>query len=329
MIELSQIAVKQLKSIDTDKIVFVKVIEQHGNKANIEINGISIEAAIETEIPPHFLAYIEKNGSEIRLRVLSSFKQSADFKVFQEKRIAESIRLFFLQNGISFSENQLRLALRYVQAGLKLDKEWLRLTNMAELNYGANAGKTLIFLAKQGLPPDDDFLDFFFGLKKILREGMLRIGKQDPSQPNDTSQETQALKNILGFMQGLYGQSYSFSLTRFQEREVLVQSRKEKKDDTTRYYFDLSDPNLGSFLIIIDATDQVYDTTVYLDGDLIRRIDDTETNTIRDLTIAIAGINPEKQFNIRFAEKSDDFRFYLPEFSGEKGNEWGNLDISI
>jgi hypothetical protein len=326
MIALSQIAAKQLKSIETDKIVFVKVIEQQGNKANIEINGVSIEATIETEIPPHFLAVIEKNGADIRLRLLSSFKQSADFNAFQEKHIADNARLFFLQNGISFGENLLRLALRYVQAGLKLDKEWLRLTNMAELNFGPNAGKILIFLAKHGLPPDDDFVDFFFGLKKIIREGMLRLRKRDGSQPQDVSQETRAMKNVLGFMQGLYGTSYSFSLTRFQEREVLVQSRKESGNDATRYYFDLSEPEIGSFLIVVDDVESVYDTTVWLDAGLLHKVD---KKGIEDLTRKISAVELTKRFNVHFKEKSDDFRFYLPELSGDANLEWGNLDISI
>ena len=68
----------KLNSLQSDKVVHVKILDRKGQTALIDINGYKTEANIEADVPDHFLAYIEKSQgpdkTRIGLRVLSLSK---------------------------------------------------------------------------------------------------------------------------------------------------------------------------------------------------------------------------------------------------------------
>lgn len=333
MIELSRAAAKNLQTIESDKIVFVKVIERSGNKARIEINGISMEAEVETETPSHFLALIEKNtgpaGDSVRLRLLGSFKRSSEFAEFQQKQTVESIRTFFMQNGIAMTEGQIKLAVRFLQSGLKLDKEWLRLANMANLRFGDSAAEILLFMAHNGIAPAEEFIDFFFGLRALLRENLKRLKEAKERGAVPAKEEVRSANELIGWLKGLYGGSYEAKLIDWNGRNVLVQSRKEERGDAKRYYFDVSDAILGGMLIVADEREGRLTTSVFLNEALYRSVENRLCERIEDFNRALSVKTNGLSAGVRFAVLADRNVFYLPEAQeGEKQN-LGNVDISI
>ena len=69
----------ELKSrLETNSVVSVKVIERNGDKARIDVNGVKIDASIETDTPDSFLAYIEKEGGQFKIINPSSIEHNPE-----------------------------------------------------------------------------------------------------------------------------------------------------------------------------------------------------------------------------------------------------------
>ena len=171
-IQLQNLNFNSMKYFQSEKIVSVRILERKESSALVDINGYKTEASVSQDVPDNFLAFVEvsKDGnyrSVFRLRVLSSFINSADFKEINKRKFLDNIEAFFIGHNIPLSEDLIKSALKLHSQGIKLDSFYIRLLSQASAKYGEDLSGILLQFIKKGMVIDLDFIDFFRHLDKI------------------------------------------------------------------------------------------------------------------------------------------------------------------
>lgn len=334
MIQLISAHTKQLLGIEAEKIVNVKVVERKGGTAIVDINGTKIEARLETETPDNFLAFVEKQKDGIKLRILSSFKNTEQFSDVSKQKLLSAVKMFFLNNNIMFTESYLQAALKLYYAGLKLDKKLLMLVHQALLKYGGSFTNALVDLLSNGLVGDSEFLELFFYLKELYKKllknnwAVLRDGGIDSAESFEDEAKAKLFSNLLSLFSAILHSDYNSYLFRYGDKELLVQSKIKKDGKHTRYYFDISGEGVGGLLIRVDNLDYGYNIVVSTDKETYTVLEPILVDKRDDLKRKLNRIITTKQIEISFNGNYEDFAFFRNENEEQIENKSiGGLDL--
>lgn len=326
--------------LETDKIVHVKVIERKGgNSAVIELNGYRTEALIEADVPDNFLAFAEIGAKQadqmsVKLRVLSSFRNSREFSDYNRQKLFDSIKMFLMENNLPLDQVNYENALLLRSAGIKLDPTLLKLLNQASLKNSEEFVLTLIGFMKKNMIMDAEFLDLFFDIRKVLRR-LLKIS-MEPVKAQSDPERTNAkntLENIYSVFSKVFGEKndYRAFLLDLEGKELLVQYRTERHAERERYYFELSDEEIGENLLVIDKDQSSFRVNVFMNGDFYSGIKEKISAGKDALRSSLQNRIPDKKLILEFLEMKDPFAFWKDEEltpAAEDGALF-NLDISV
>lgn len=324
--------------LETDKIVHVKVIERKAGSAVIELNGYRTEALIEAETPDNFLAFAEAGSTagdtaSIKLRVLSSFRNTREFSDYSRQKVIDSLQLFLLENNLPMDPEYFEYALLLRSAGIKLNPSLIRLLHYASRKGGEDLVQVITGFLKNGAVLDTEFIDLFpeirTVLKLLLRES---AGKPPETAEAQRGDPLSALTSVVDRMLG--NGSYQAFLLGNEGEETLVQFRSRKNPDRERFYFELSGDSIGEVLLVIDRTPDSYRVTVYLNsrlyGESVAKIGQRK----EELRAGLQKNIPDRKLILDFTEWKDGSpgRFWIDEgddSTDASGGEMFNLDISV
>ncbi|OHD54946.1 MAG: hypothetical protein A2Y33_03050 [Spirochaetes bacterium GWF1_51_8] len=322
MIRLIDSKAWETRGLPAERIVNVRVIEQNGERASAEINGIRVDAKIEGDVPASFLAFAERTPEGMKLRVLSGIKESPLFAHIARDKLLDNLRVFLLQNGFPLDERHLNMSLLLSERGLRLSRENLKALLMASARYGDGFAETIAGLMAKGIVPDEDFPEFFFRIRDILRE-MMKHG-EPPADGQKSAADT--LKEFLGF---IAGGGYKARLIEHNGKSLTVQSRVVDRNGRKRFYFDLSSENTGALFITADLSEEGYRITVYIGRGLFTAIKDKIETESAGFYRTLREKLPEFRFAVSYMETEDDFMFFRAEGDGEDRKIIPELDIFI
>jgi hypothetical protein len=322
---LRNINTKGQTLFESDKVVSVRVLERKGEKAVVEVNGYKTEANIEAQAPDHFLAFAESalddSGKRfLRLRILDSFKNSAEFSSFIKDKFLEKLHSFFLENRLFLNENSIRAAMRLYHFGVKLDPVFLKLIALAHSKYGEEFSNVVALFLKNGIKLDAEFLDFFYHLKPIYSKLLEKERKKEI--------ETLDLFSSLFFGEESGFEAYSLN---DKSEKISVFKRKEKKENRERYCFDISSPRVGRAWIIINKETDAYEIQVFLNKKFYDEHLDQIVRRKKQLGTKMNSIVQRERVLIEFYPTQRDYLFWETEenlISPEKKTIF-NVDISI
>jgi hypothetical protein len=313
-----------INNLQPDKIVNVKIIKREEGSALIEINGIKTKATVDADVPDNFLAFVEPGPAEegqktVRLRVISPLIGTRYFTDKKENSFLEAVKSLLLENNLPESADFFESARIIYKAGLKIDKNIIKLIHMALIKYGEDYAGLISSFIKAGINIDEEFVDFFINYKNILK-----TFREDAGQQSDGDHV-----NIPAILQELFKLffgadnpgPYNFSLG--DNDNGAYQWRKEKLPDRERYYFDFSNGRTGSFIIITDCFQTSWRIEVYLDKAFLDRNREK---------LAGFSLKDNKKIAVSFLELKNQNLFWMKneEASHKNGkNELFNLDISV
>jgi hypothetical protein len=322
MIRLIDAKSWDVRGLPSERIVNVRVIEQNGERAITDINGMRVEAKIEGQIPQSFLAFVERTPDGMRLRVLSGIKDSPLFSHIARDKLLDNLRIFLLQNGFPLEERHLNTALLLTERGIRLSRDNFKLLLTAEARYGGKFAEIVAGMMGKGIAADEDFPDFLFRLRDIWR-GILDadLPGADQEIAKDTADKLKA------FFSAVYGERYDAKLMKQGERNLLVQSRIRVKNDVRRYIFDISDSETGSLTVAAESGHEGYRITVYINRELYSRIGGRLDVSGTEFYDSLRKKLPLFGFSLFFRETSDEFLFYRAD--EEEGNTPRLPDLDI
>lgn len=337
-IELVNLDSIRHKGLESGRIVNVRVIERKINTAVIDINGLKTEASIEAQIPDSFLALIEldQNSKQLRLRVLNHLKGTKELSDASSRIIMDNIRSALLENHLPENGAYIKAALDLFHRGVKLDPALIKLLVLANTRGGEDLESLILNFIGKGLVMDSEFIDFFQNLKGIYKKLLERkkdgqslkdiFNLNEAETPGNVAQLTDFFRLFFG-----NGSGYFPVLLKYNDDDVLMQTRKEKTEQGERYYFDCSGKKTGDFLIIIDTQKEKYDIQVFLNPDFFLE----SKHLIQKgkpllLEKMIKGING-KGIHVEFKEYNKN-RFWLDETErteNKRTSRISGLDISV
>ncbi len=315
-----------IRDLQPDRIVNVRILKREEGTALIELNGFKTKAAVDAEVPDNFFALVEPGFSEngqkiVKLIVISRLTGSKYFLDKKEYNFLQSIKSILTELNLPPSDDYFEAARIIYKKGLKLDKEILKTVHLALMKHGEEFADLIAGFFKAGVQFNDEFVEFFFNYKKLLKYFLPDSGK--------TSEKTAA--DTPGILQELFklyfgpGSGYYISLIDKENdgEEMPMQWRKEKWGNNIRYYFDFSNDKTGSFIVIADRLETLYKIEVYLDKSFIE---------VNRQGLAGFSIKEGKNIDLVFRELKNPYLFWMKRHGsddGQKENKLFNLDISV
>lgn len=328
--------------LETDKIVHVKVIERKGgNNAVIELNGYKTEALIEADVPDNFLAFAEIGAKQadqmsVKLRVLSSLRNSPEFGEYNRRMLMDSIKMFLMENNLPLDQEYYENALLLRAAGIKLNPVLLKLLHQAALKNSDELTRALIGFLKKGMVLDAEFIDFFIEFRRILKR-MLSEKPETRANPNTGSPEINKvpdpLESIFAFFSKTLGErsAYRAFLIDFEEKEVLVQYRVRNGKERDRFTFELSGERTGENLLVIDWEQDSFRITVFMNPELYNEARERIRSGKEALRSSLQRKIPDRKILLDITDMKNPYAFWEdeePDTPAEDGSLF-NLDISV
>ncbi len=314
----------RLNALRPSKVVHVKVLEQKGNDAVIELNGLKMNAKMDQGLPPNFLAFVENIEGNFQLKVLSNVKNSESFLQLNREQLLEKIEAFFLENHLPFSSSLLKIALRFTEAGLRLDRNMLNLVHRLFLKHGEAFSSFLINLASRGIDLNQENIHFFYQWNKVL--SVLLKKSQDLTESDKSRQEDES-DTLIGFLGHLFGVKYDARLLGRDEQAPLVQIVKKEENGTQRFYIDVSGQD--HFLLVIDWSKDSVDISVLLGKSLYDSIHNRIEENQPRLTGSLRKQYPERQVIVGFHVLERDIHLFELDNTAAKQGLASNLDIFV
>lgn len=323
--------------LQNEKIVYVRIVERKENKATIEINGQKLEARLEADTPENFLALVENSPSEkdkntIILRIISAATNKQILKEIQEQNISKIIKDFFIENNLPLREDLIKIAIKMYLEGIKLSREWIKFLNIASMKYGESFANIIFQFLKSNLNIDLSFPEFFFYYRNILKKLLDNAlnAKEKREGENYGKDIIPILKNLFSIYFGKES-LYNISFLDFEKETIIIQSRKEKKKNGERYYFDCSSRELGNILLIIDIEDNYYDIKLYIEDFLYKEIANKFEERVEEKSKEISKMIQNKSVFISLNRLANPLIFWerSKEDDSIEKNIMCNIDISV
>jgi len=315
-----------ISKLEPDKIVNVKILKREAGTAIIELNGIKTKASIDVKVPDNFFAFVEPSPEQdgqriVKLRILSPLVRTRYFIAKREYNLLQSFKSVLMGFSLPLNEDFFKASRIIYDSGLKLDKKVIKTVHLALIKYGEKFAELIAGFIRKGLDIDDEFVDFFFNYKKLLRHLLRYMEMQKEETPADLPRVLQDLFRFYFSPDS----SYCISLIdKGNKGEGLpFQWRKENLFDRERYYFDFSNEKTGSFIMIMDDFETFCKIDVFLDREFL----DTNRNRLSHFSI-----NRLKKIEIAFRELKNPCLFWTGQKEKiSKNHETGlfNLDISV
>ncbi len=317
----------RLSGLGPSKVVHVRVIEQKGNAVVIEMNGIRMNARMDEGLPQNFLAFIENTGNTVQLKLLKNVQSSEGFKQLTRQKLVEKIESFFLSNNIPFSQSLLKMALRFTESGLKLDKTLLNTLHRISLSLGEDFAAFLINLASQGIELNRELIHFFYQFRNTLR----KLLKDKGSEASTDSQEDRPHPSdlLIGLMSSLFDTRYDAKLRECDQGELLIQVVRRDEEGIQRFYIDISLNDEDKLLIVIDWGETLLKANVLMSQELYNGII-TELNIKKDTLLdKIRNITRDKELTLDFHPMERDIHLFELDNTITRSGFASNLDIFV
>ncbi|MGC8765096.1 MAG: hypothetical protein ACP5QT_04345 [Brevinematia bacterium] len=324
----------RLTKIENNKIVLVRVIENNKNEAIVEVNGERFKARVETDIPPSFFAYVErdesKNQIRLNLKIIEDLKNIESLKI--ERNEAEIVKDFLFSSSFPLNESNIFIALKLIKNNIPLNIANFELLRFAYRKY-KKIPDFLIFLLQNGKIIDRDFIDIIFNIREILRRNSLsELRELKDIEPKEISfQKDNVLENLLIFLNEISENKLHFNVLqrKYKDDRVLILFRKEERDGKKRYYFDFSSNKIENFFVIIDIDEFCLDISVFLDDEILSEFNYELQNKKEEVKERLKNTFSEKKIDFNFCKYKGNSIFENIIFAENNKNSIRNLDIII
>jgi len=314
--------------IENNRIVLVKVLNQDGKNALIEVNGDRLNAKVESELPPSFFAYVLKNGNKINLKILENLNS---VRLFKEKEV-ELIKDFIVSNSLPLIEENIDIVMKIIKNSIPLKIENFELLKYSLLRY-KEIPTFLVELLKKGKKIDKDFIDIVVNFKEVLK----KFVKKDiflKNMDSITSENEKNIRELLLFMDFLdkifeRNLDIKFSFRRFDEEDVFIISKIEEKKGKKYIYFDFSSEEIKNFFVSIEIDKIELALSVYLDEELIISFEKEISSKKEEIEKRLKNYYSEKNIHVRFLSYNNNSIFENLFFAENKEKGIVNLDIVI
>lgn len=314
---------RRLQTLSPSKVVHIKVIEQQGTKAVIELNGVRMQATMEQGLPGSFLAFVEETDGIFHLKPLSRVKHSPGFQELNRLQLLEKIEAFFMEHNLPFSPGLLRIALHFTENGLKLDKTLLNFFYRISIQAGEGEALFLIYILSRGADLDREDVQFLLHLKQVLRM-LLSDEEKTPSVESGGRKSTDLIKE---FLAGIFQIRYDARLMKRDGQEYLVQVMDSSQDDQKRYFFDISQD--FTLLLTIDWSDEACDISVYVEQSLYAGIKDGLYKNRNQLVHSVTALVPGRQVTLQFFSTDRSMNLFELENTLPRSGNASNLDVFV
>ena len=183
---------------------------------------------------------------------------------------------------------------------------------------------------------DESFIDFLLNAKDYYKEVLKdrKIPLSFFQNPQSHQQEKPAEVDIISeFISkfALQGGYYYCELIEKGSDDVVIQTRREKKQDCERYYFDASSKDVRIFLIMADVAEKSIAATVYLEASYYQKVYQELESGREKLEKLIQSQLNMINFSLRFTEAAHPEMFWLGEAEPDIDLDLNriNLDISV
>lgn len=323
--------------LQAEKIVYVRIIERNDNNTIIEINGQKIKARLEADTPDSFLALVEnisfeKDRNTIILRIMNSTNNKQIIEEINKQNIYQIIKDFFIENNLPLRDDLMQIAIKMYFEGIKLSKEWIKFFHLTLMKYGESVTNIIFQFLKYNIVIDSDFPDFFYHYKRILKRLLNNVFNSKGTKDNDVygGDAISILKNLFNLYFGLEN-SYNISFLDFEKETIIIQSRKERKKNGERYYFDCLSEELGNILVIVDIENNYYNAKLYVEDFLYRKIETNFKGGVEKKSREISKMIQNKRVFISLCRLANPFAFWEKHEQGEniERSIMCNIDISV
>ena len=325
------------KGLDNGRVIHVRVLERKNASAVIEMNGLRTEAVVGTDVPDSFLAMIEvdRDSRQLRLRVLSSIKNSVEYGEAVKKLALSNISDMLAQAGIPQNEGNTAAAYLLYRKGMKFDAGLVRLLATAGNSGGEKFQELVLEFISRGLQAGPEFLSLFKERKAVIKA--LIEGRPNGFEGASGWVRLDDSGGTGGLLAGLFGAllgekaGYQAFLCRNNGRPLVVESRHEENEGSKRYYFDCGSDDTGHFLIAAGIQEEGFDIKLYLNSELYRSYLKQENALSRDLLDKLRQIAGPQRLTLEVLEETP-LQFWTDrgtEESGPLAGRFSGLDISV